>query len=83
MNNDKLIIESIEYFNKNKQNFFDRYTDSIVTSNNKLAIFTAGMSGVGKTEFSIFLKENDNNLLHIDTDKIRDFFKSVGYNGQN
>lgn len=41
------------------------------------------MSGVGKTEFGQFLKENNTNLLHIDTDNIRDFFRDVGYNGQN
>lgn len=41
------------------------------------------MSGVGKTEFSIFLKENNQNLLHIDTDEIREFFRPVGYDGQN
>ncbi len=83
MNNKELVIKSIEYFNKNKQSFFNKYTQGISASNNKLAIFTAGMSGVGKTEFAIFIKENDDNLLHIDTDKIRDFFKPIGYDGQN
>jgi len=47
------------------------------------AVFTAGMSGVGKTEFAISLKEFDNNLLHIDTDEIREFFRPIGYDGQN
>ena len=41
------------------------------------------MSGVGKTEFAIYLKEHSNELLHIDTDEIRKFFQPVGYNGQN
>jgi hypothetical protein len=83
MNNKTLISKSIEYFNKNKQSFLNEYAQGVSASNNKLAIFTAGMSGVGKTEFAVFLKENDNNLLHIDTDRIRDFFKPIGYDGQN
>ncbi len=48
----------------------------------KEAILTAGMSGVGKTELSQTLK-TENNLLHIDTDEIREYFSAVGYNGQN
>lgn len=82
---DKVEIEkkAIEYLNSNKKIFFERYTQNIKQSNNKLAIFTAGMSGVGKTEFAIYLKEHSNELLHIDTDEIRKFFQPVGYNGQN
>lgn len=83
MTHNNLIDKSIQYFNDNKQIFFNIYTKDLSSSKSKLAIFTAGMSGVGKTEFSIFLKEIDKNLLHIDTDKIRDFFKPVGYNGEN
>ena len=41
------------------------------------------MSGVGKTELGIFFKENNPDILHIDTDNIREFFKPVGYDGQN
>lgn len=82
---DKLEMEkkAIEYLNSNKKIFFEKYTNNIQQSDNKLAIFTAGMSGVGKTEFAIYLKENSKELLHIDTDEIRNFFQPVGYNGQN
>lgn len=73
----------IEYFNKNKQQFFEEYTKNIEVLDKKIAIFTAGMSGVGKTEFCIFFKENNPNFIHIDTDHIREFFKPVGYNGRN
>jgi 2-phosphoglycerate kinase len=41
------------------------------------------MSGVGKTEIATFLKEIDNNILHIDTDEIREFFRLICYDGQN
>ena len=71
------------YFNENKKTFFEQYSKGITASSDRLAIFTAGMSGVGKTEFSIFLKENNKNLIHIDTDEIREFFRPVGYDGQN
>jgi len=80
---EEIIQESIRYLNDNKQDFLKRYTNDIYPSDIKSAIFTAGMSGVGKTELAIFLKEQNSNLLHIDTDEIREFFKPVGYDGQN
>ncbi len=80
---DEIIKESIQYLNDNKQDFFKIYTNGIKPSEYKGAIFTAGMSGVGKTELAIFLKEQNPNLLHIDTDEIREFFRPIGYNGQN
>jgi len=84
MNTDKEIItQSIRYFNKNKKEFLATYTKNIEPSENKVAIFTAGMSGVGKTELATFLKEENPKLLHIDTDDIREFFRPIGYNGQN
>ncbi len=75
--------KAIKYLNDNKQDFLERYTQGIVPLDEKSVVFTAGMSGVGKTEFSIYLKEQMNNLLHIDTDEIRKFFEPVGYDGQN
>ena len=83
MQKEQLEIESIQYLNTNKQKFLDEYTKNIAITDEKLAIFTAGMSGVGKTEFAIYLKEITRNLLHIDTDEIRNFFHEVGYDGQN
>ncbi len=80
---EETIKKSIEYLNQNKKDFFQKYTKNIEPSNDKKAIFTAGMSGAGKTELAISLKEDDLSLLHIDTDDIREFFKSVGYNGSN
>ena len=84
MNRDEEIIKkSITYLNQNKKVFLETYTKNIEPSENKIAIFTAGMSGVGKTELATFLKEENPKLLHIDTDEIRDFFRPIGYNGQN
>lgn len=79
----KLIKNSIAYLNANKQLFLAQYCNDIYEAPIKSAIFTAGMSGVGKTEFAISLREFDNNLLHIDTDAIREFFRPMGYDGQN
>jgi len=78
-----MISNAIDYINKNKKLFIEQFTSDIKPTEKKIAIFTAGMSGVGKTEFSEYLKENNSNLLHIDTDSIRAFFKDVGYTGQN
>ena len=83
MNENKLITEAINFLNKNKTEFLAYFTRDIKPLNEKVAIFTAGMSGVGKTEFGEFLKGQNSYLLHIDTDEIREFFKPIGYNGEN
>ena len=83
MSTEILIEDAIKYINKNKKQFIDGFTKDLKPQEEKVAFFTAGMSGVGKTEFSEFLKEINPNLLHIDTDTIRDFFIEVGYTGQN
>ena len=83
MNEKELITKAINFLNSNKKEFLAYFTKDIKPLNEKIAVFTAGMSGVGKTEFGEFLKEQNPNLLHIDTDEIRDFFKPVGYNGEN
>lgn len=75
--------KAIDYLNDNKQAFLEQYTYGIVPIDDKSVIFTAGMSGVGKTEFADYLKEQTENLLHIDTDEIRKFFQPIGYDGQN
>ena len=69
---------AIDYLNKNKNAFLQEYTTNINPIDEKIAIFTAGMSGVGKTELSIFFKETNPNFLHIDTDNIRDFLNLLG-----
>ena len=79
----KLEKIATDYLNQNKQQFLNEYTKEIQATDEKIAIFTAGMSGVGKTELGIFFKENNPDILHIDTDNIREFFKPVGYDGQN
>lgn len=83
MNELEIISNAINYINSNKKEFINIYTSGIETNDIKTAIFTAGMSGVGKTELAQFIKENNKDLLHIDTDLIRDFFRPVGYDGQN
>ena len=49
----------------------------------KIAYFTAGPSGAGKTEFIQQFLEVEQNLLHLDIDTIRSFFTSIGYDGSN
>jgi len=84
MNNNKEIIKySIEYLNQHKKDFLDSYTYNVELHDPKLAFFTAGMSGVGKTEYAISLKEQMSYLLHIDTDEIREYFRPIGYDGDN
>ena len=75
--------KALEYLKENKKEFFNNYLDGFKTQNIKTAIFTAGASGAGKTEYAISRKEKEPFLLHMDIDEVRNFFSSVGYNGTN
>ncbi len=68
---------------ENKGHLFKSYLDTKFPIDEKIAYFTAGPSGAGKTEFIQKFIEIETNLLHLDIDVVRDFFKSVGYNGKN
>lgn len=74
---------AIKYLKENKGHLFELYLDTKFPINEKIAYFTAGPSGAGKTEFIQKFIEIESNLLHLDIDVIRDFFESVGYNGKN
>ena len=75
--------KALEYLKENKKGFLNKYLDGFKTQNIKTAIFTAGASGAGKTEYAISRKEKEPFLLHMDIDEVRNFFSSVGYNGTN
>lgn len=75
--------KALEYLKENKKEFLNKYLDGFKTQNIKTAIFTAGASGAGKTEYAISRKEKEPFLLHMDIDEVRNFFSSVGYNGTN
>ena len=75
--------KSIAYLKENKKSFIETYLKYGKIGNPKIAIFTAGSSGAGKTEYAISRKEKEVNLIHIDTDEIRNFFIPIGYNGKN
>lgn len=79
------IIEkaALEYLKANKKEFLNKYLVSLEIQNIKTAIFTAGASGAGKTEYAISRKEKEPFLLHVDIDDVRDFFTPIGYNGTN
>jgi len=77
--------KAIEYLKENKQQFLEQYLFGIEPKNEeyKTAIFTAGASGAGKTEYAIDRKSKEPFLLHIDIDSVREFFTPVGYDGSN
>jgi UDP-N-acetylglucosamine kinase len=74
---------ALEYLKENKKDFLNKYLDGFKEQDIKTAIFTAGASGAGKTEYAVSRKEKEPFLLHIDIDEIRDFFTPIGYNGTN
>lgn len=74
---------AIKYLKENKAYLFEIYLNTKLPIDEKIAYFTAGPSGAGKTEFIQKFIEIESNLLHLDVDVVRDFFKSVGYNGKN
>lgn len=75
--------QALEYLKINKQGFLKRYLADFEAQEIKTAIFTAGASGAGKTEYAISRKEKETFLLHLDIDEIREFFTPIGYNGTN
>ena len=79
----KIEEQALEYLKQNKKDFLKKYLDGYEVQEVKTAIFTAGSSGAGKTEYAISRKEKEPFLLHMDIDDIREFFSPVGYNGSN
>lgn len=75
--------KAIVFLKSNKKDFLAQYLSGYTTQEPKTAIFTAGASGAGKTEYAISRKEKEPFLLHIDIDTIREFFSPIGYNGTN
>ncbi len=75
--------EAIKYLKDNRELLFKTYLDRYFPIDEKVAYFTAGPSGAGKTEFIQQFLEVENNLVHLDIDKVRDFFIPIGYNGNN
>ena len=74
---------ALEYLKENKKDFLNKYLNGFKEQDIKTAIFTAGASGAGKTEYAISRKEKEPFLLHMDIDEIRNFFTPIGYNGTN
>ncbi|MEN4054217.1 zeta toxin family protein [Sulfurimonas sp. NWX79] len=74
---------AIKYLKENRKDFFNHYISDKFPIDEKITYFTAGPSGAGKTEFIQKFIEFESNLLHLDIDIIRDFFKPVGYDGKN
>jgi UDP-N-acetylglucosamine kinase len=74
---------ALKYLKDNKKDFLNKYLYGFKEQDIKTAIFTAGASGAGKTEYAISRKEKEPFLLHMDIDEIRDFFTPIGYNGTN
>ncbi len=54
----KIEEEALNYLKENKKDFLEKYLNSYEVQNIKTAIFTAGASGAGKTEYAISRKEN-------------------------
>ncbi|MGM0520411.1 MAG: zeta toxin family protein [Campylobacterota bacterium] len=75
--------EALIYLKENKKDFLNKYLSGFQLQYIKTAIFTAGASGAGKTEYAISRRKKEPFLLHIDIDEIRKFFSPIGYNGTN
>lgn len=79
----KIEEQALTYLKDNKKDFLKKYLNGYEIQEIKTAIFTAGASGAGKTEYAISRKEKEPFLLHMDIDNIREFFSPIGYNGSN
>ena len=79
----KIEEQALTYLKDNKKDFLKKYLNGYEIQKIKTAIFTAGASGAGKTEYAISRIGKEPFLLHIDTDNIREFFSPIKYNGSN
>lgn len=64
----KIEKEALNYLKDNKKEFLEKYLNGYEVQEIKTAIFTAGASGAGKTEYAISRKEKEPFLLHMDFD---------------
>ena len=74
---------ALKYLKENKKDFLNKYLYGFEEQDIKTAIFTAGASGAGKTEYAISRIGKEPFLLHMDIDNIREFFSPIKYNGSN
>ena len=75
--------EAIRYLKESRELLFHTYLENFFPIDEKVAYFTAGPSGAGKTEFIQQFLEVESNLVHLDIDNVRDFFLPIGYDGSN
>ncbi len=75
--------KALKYIKENKELLYEEYLGNHSPIEKKMAFFTAGPSGAGKTEFAQKLLDLQSDLIHLDIDRIREFFHTVGYDGSN
>lgn len=80
---DEIQKNALNFLKEHRREFITSHTSGIPIVTPKIAVFTAGMSGAGKTEYAQDRKSKEPHLLHIDTDEVRNFFAPVGYDGKN
>ncbi len=83
MNTEQITKKALSYLKEHKAQFFDYYLNNHFPLEQKIAFFTAGPSGAGKTEFAQKLLDLQKDLVHLDIDSIREFFRPLGYDGSN
>ena len=80
----KNLSESAErYVRDNHKKIVREQTEQFTKEKHPVSVFMAGSPGAGKTETSIELLKNTDNILRIDADELRNFFQECGYNGTN
>ena len=83
MSKSELEGKAILYLKENLSKLFSTYLNGHTKLDEKLAFFTAGPSGAGKTEFVQEILNIESDLVHLDIDEIRNFFTEIGYDGSN
>jgi UDP-N-acetylglucosamine kinase len=83
MDKSEIEKEAIAYLKANMDQFYSTFLDGHEVLSEKIAFFTAGPSGAGKTEFVQGILNVESDLVHLDIDSVREFFFSIGYDGSN
>jgi UDP-N-acetylglucosamine kinase len=83
MNKSEREKAATSYLKANLEKLFSTYLNGHNPLDEKLAFFTAGPSGAGKTEFVQEILNIESDFVHLDIDEIRIFFTDIGYDGSN
>ncbi len=79
----EIAARAAQYVKDNRKKIVEERTAHFKQEENPVSSFMAGSPGAGKTEASLRLLKNAGDILRIDADELRNYFRECGYDGTN